>query len=257
MAKRLDELDKYYNPIRKLETWLKLLFWISLILSIVVIFADILPASVQDVPAVLFSLSVVAHFVLNLYEKFSLLPSALEKRRKQFLSDSLGVALIPESTKNYYNNSLPPSIVKLGVNLFENTFFTHNIATRMAQKERRLIFIYAMAWLGAVTWRGTNLDFVIVITQALFSGEIIQYWINLELLRIRSERTYSKLYNFFLKNDTDVQNNYNLAVILDSFSSYEALKAESGISLSDRVFKELNLTLSREWEEIKSKTNIQ
>ena len=253
---RIDELERYYKPVEHCETWTTRLFWVSAVLSFIVLYSKWIPwNSVHDIPAVLFSVSVILHLVFSLYNKFYLLPVAEAKRRKQLLSDSFDVPLTPEQTQAYYNNPLAPSVQRLGANVLENSFFAKSVCGKMAVRERVKVLIYFTAWLVAAFWRNTPLGFLIVVTQTIFSGEIIARLVSLEVLRHRNEELYDELYREFL-HKIDFQSPVGMASILDAFATYEAVKAAAGIKQSSKIFKELNPTLTSEWNTICDRLGI-
>lgn len=248
--KRIDGLEWYYRPIERCETWTTRLFWVSAVLSVVVLYSQWIPwDAVRDIPTVLFSVSVVLHLVLSLYNRFHLVPEAEAKRRKQLLSDSFDIPLTPEQTKAYYNNPLAPSIQRLGANVLENSFFAKSVCGKMAVRERVKVLIYLTAWILAAFWRNTPLVLLIVVTQTVFSGEIIARFVSLEVLRHRNEDLYEELYHEFL-HKIDFQSATGTACVLDAFAAYEAAKAAAALRQSTKIFNELNPSLTREWASI-------
>lgn len=255
-VKRVDGLERYYKPIERFEKWTSVLFWLSAILSIVALYSQLIPwKSFQDVPTLVFSASVVLHLVLSLYVRFHLIPEAERKRRKQLLSDSFGVPLTPEQTQAYYNNPLAPSIRRLGANVLENSFFAKAICGSMAIRERIKILFYITFWLLAALWRSTPLGLLVVITQIVFSGEIISKLVCLEILRHRNEELFEELYHEFL-HKVDFRSPTGTACILDAFATYEAAKAAAALKQSSSVFNRLNPRLSREWDNICERLNM-
>lgn len=247
---RIDGLERYYAPIERCETWTTRLFWASATLSVVVLYSKWIPQEgLRDIPTVLFSASAVIHLVLSLYNRFHLVPEAEAKRRKQLLSDSFAIPLTPEQTQAYYNNPLAPSIQRLGANVLENSFFAKSVCGKMAVGERSKVLLYFAGWLIAAFWCNTPLGLLVVITQTVFSGEIIAKLVCLEVLRHRNEDLYEELYHEFL-HKVDFQSATGTACILDAFATYEAAKAAAALKQSTKVFKELNPRLTQEWDEI-------
>jgi hypothetical protein len=249
-TKRIDGLERYYRPIERCETWRTRLFWVSAVLSVVVLYSQWIPwDAVRDVPTVLFSASVILHIVLSLYNRFHLIPEAEAKRRKQLLSDSFDIPLTPEQTQAYYNNPLAPSIQRLGANVLENSFFAKSVCRKMAVRERVKVLIYFTVWFLAAFWRNTPLGLLIVVTQTVFSEEIIARLVSLEVLRHRNEYLYEELYHEFL-HKIDFQSATGTACILDAFAAYEAAKAAAALKQSTKIFNELSPGLTREWASI-------
>lgn len=247
---RVDGLEHYYRPIERCEKWMSILFWASALLSVTVLYSELIPSQEwRDVPTVLFSASVVLHLVLSLYVRFHLIPEAEGKRRKQLLSDSFDVPLTPEQTQAYYNNPLAPSIQRLGANVLENSFFAKSVCGKMAVQERIKVLVYFVLWLFAAFWRNTPLGLLVVVTQTVFSGEIIAKLVCIEMLRHRNEDLFEELYHEFL-HKVDFQSPTGTACILDAFATYEAAKAAAAIKQSTSVFNEMNSRLTQEWDDI-------
>lgn len=258
---RVDGLERYYRPIERFEKWTAVLFWASALFSIAVLYSQFIPwndqwKAVHDIPTILFSTSVLLHLVLSLYIRFHLIPQAEGKRRKQLLSNSFGVPLTPEQTNAYYNNPLVPSIRRLGANVLENTFFAKAVCGRMAVQERAKVLLYFTIWILVAFWRSTPLGLLVVVTQTVFSGEIIAKLVSLEMLRHRNEDLFEELYHEFL-HKVDFQSPTGTACILDAFATYEASKSAAALKQSTSVFNELNPTLTREWGDICERLGIQ
>lgn len=251
---RVDELDKYYKPIETLDNGLSKLYLFSAILSIVVLYKNQIPwQQLQILPELVFALSVIIHVILSAYLRLSLFPIAERKRRQQLLSDSFGIPLTIEKTQNYYNNGIPPSLARLGANVLENTLFAKTIASRMLDKERIKIFIYFLVYI--LLCRGADWSMLIIVTQTLFSSEILGKWLRLELLRWENEKYYQELYYDFL-HKVDFTNLSVTASTLDKFAAYEVAKGMTGIRLSKSIFSSLNPILSIEWNDIRKKLGI-
>ncbi|MBZ2188486.1 hypothetical protein K8B33_05225 [Alcanivorax sp. JB21] len=250
---RIDELDKYYNPVKNLDYISNTLFYIGAILSIAI------PLLTEDqeflsslVPA-LFLVVVVLHAFSVSANSYYFIPFAERQRRKQLLSNALSIPLTDEETNKYYNNKLDPNIFKLGANVMENAFFGKHICERMLVVERVKIFGYLAVWLFVTIYRGSDLGLVLAVSQILFASEILFKWVKLEILRVRNERVYEALYSLYLHNSG---NTLVEAGILDSFAEYEAAKASAAVKLSTKVFNNMNRELTQRWERVRSKLNV-
>ena len=254
--KRVDGLEHYYSPIERFAKWVTILFWMSVIFSIVSLYSQWIPwKEFRDIPAIVLLTCVFLHLVLSLYVRFHLIPEAERKRRKQLLSDSFGVPLTPEQTQAYYNNPLVPSIQRLGANVLENSFFTKAVCTKMAIRERAKGLFCLIFWFLAAISRNTPLGLLVAITMTVFSSEIIAKWLSLEKLRRSNEALFDELYLEFLHR-IDFSSSTGTACILDAFATYEAAKAAAALKQSTSVFFQLNPELSREWEDISKKLGM-
>lgn len=205
---------------------------------------------VYDAVVVLFVLAVVALFVVGLFLRLYLTPRADDRRRQDFFTSACNVNLTPETTVGYYNNELTKPIDRIAAQLFENSFFSKNIALSMVKFERAKVAVYAILWLVAVLNRSTDLGWIAAAAQAVFSEQILSKWFRLEWLRMRFERTFDDMYRLF-QNRGSAQK--FLAMTLDSLGMYETSKANAAVTLSSKIFQERNAGLSIEWEAIKQR----
>lgn len=255
-TKKVDEISQYYAPIKKIGSIINRLFWINRALFFVIPYSTLIfGKSGSGVLQAIFPVLVLIQFALSQASSLYLLPRAEQKRRKQLLSDSFGVALSPDKTSLYYNNEYPPSVQRLGANTMENAFFSHKIAARMLNRKRIIILVYLVAWILVFSIPHDNLELLTWITLLVFSQNIIGEWLRLEILRSRSEHIFNELHSHFLrKSDQDTSD--AIATVLDAFVEYEAAKSSAGILLSKTDFDKLNPTLKKEWEQICQKLNM-
>ncbi len=253
--KRIDEVSRYYCPAAKLELIGAVLFWINALLSLTILFSEILPSLLQSLIPSAFIVSVLIQFVVSQLNRFYLIPKAERMRREQMLSDAFGTPLSHDKTSLYYNNDYSPSVKRLGANTMENALFSSEVAAKMLVSKRLLVGIYLVIWVLLFSFRDIDLDLIIWVTQLVFSGEIIVQWLNLEVLRFRQERTYEKLHAHFL-HEIGGDSQRAIATILDSFVAYEAAKSSASYLLSTKVFNELNSELTQKWEQVRSELKM-
>jgi len=255
-SERYDGLEHFYHPVKLSEKWTSILFWISAFLSFTVIFTQQTQMIlVYKISQMLFAICVTVHLLLSLSTKLYLIPRVEGMRRKQLLSNSFSVPLTPEQTRIYYNNPLAPSIHRLGANILENSYFAKAVCGRMATRGRVKMSIYFILWLVVVFLRSTPAGILVIVTQIVFSGELIAKQASIEMLRQRNENLYSELYQQFL-HKVDFKSATGTACILDAFATYEAVKAAAAIKQSSSIFHDLNPRLSKEWDDICCKLGI-
>ncbi|MDA3838122.1 MAG: hypothetical protein PF574_03965 [Candidatus Delongbacteria bacterium] len=251
---RVDEIEKYYKAPKKIGVSNFILFWILATTSLVLPFIVDYPV-IHKYTSRTFMFLIVIYFFSSMISKLYLVPKAESKRKKQFLSNSLGVNIIIESTKKYYNNTLKPSFIKLAANTMENAFFSNSVIAKMLIKRRVIIGLYLLLWLGLFIYKIENIHFLIWITQTLFTTELVLQWVSLEILLRRYKNVYKSLYNHFL-NNVGAETNVAKACIIDLFSDYEAAKSSAGILLSSKIFNKMNDELTEEWVKIRSKLKM-
>ena len=252
---RIDEVSQYYNPAAKIGFVCFILFWVNTFLSFCMLFSSVFESSVQNILQALFIVSVIIHFVISQINRFYLVPRAERMRRKQMVSDAFGITLSHDKTSLYYNNEYSPSVKRLGANTMENALFSKEVAASMLCPKRIVTGGYIAVWILAFALRHNNINVLLWITQAVFSGEIIVQWLNLEVLRFRHERTYEKLHAHFL-HEIGENSQRAIATILDAFVAYESAKSSAGYLLSTKVFNKLNPKLTATWNQIRHELNM-
>ncbi|MPM46377.1 hypothetical protein SDC9_93076 [bioreactor metagenome] len=253
MKKRNDSLDKYYRSIELFEKLSSVLYWLLFILSLITLYIN--GDYINYILSAAFILLTLLFSIANNYLKIYLIPRAENKRRVHLLSNSLGVSLDNEKTNGYYNNSINPSFLRLGANIFENSLFAKSVVSRMLIKERIKITSYILLFLLSMLYRGANLSAVAIVAQTLFSGEVICKWLYMECLKNENEKIFEGLHHLFLSY-SDGRKNEFIAQIIDYLVKYESVKAYCGIKQSSKIFFQINSEVSQEWEEIKKKLKI-
>jgi hypothetical protein len=232
-------------------TWL---FWITAFLALTVLCSSNLVTPFQAVIKIVYIGIVAVLFLIIAILTLYLIPLAERKRRRQMLSDAFDTPLIQERTQMYYNNDFAPSISRLGANVMENALFSKEVASHMLTSIRWIVGTYLLIWFILFTIRQSDLDFLLTVTQIVFSSAVVIRWLQLEFLRYRHEQTYEALYSHFLSGHG--LSPKSVATILDAFAYYETTKAYSGIILSSKVFYKINDELTLTWQGIRSALKI-
>ena len=244
---RVDEISKYYKISGVLDNIANALFYILALLAIVLSFLQ--QENIKSIASVLFVVLAVAYFIHRYSGMLIFMPHAEKMRRKQLLSDSFALSLVHESTEEYYNNLYAPSVKRLGANILENSLFSQRVLEKMLLHERVKVGLYFTLWVAALVSRNICQDVVIVISQSVFSAEVLARWISMEILRFRYSEVYDGLYKIFLTKQHE--STEAMPLILDGFSSYECAKAAASIRLPSKIFFKINPEVTIEWERIK------
>lgn len=245
---------RYYDAVELADKASDWLFYIGAALSIVTLLVErqVYPIAYTWL-LIFFAIAVVALFAIGLASRLYLTPRAEDKRRQDFFSSACGVSLNHDKTDGYYNNDFTKPIQRMAAQVLENSHFSKAIALRMAKVERGKVIAYVLIWLICLLNRQTDLGIVVAASQAVFSEQVISRWLRLEWLRMRFEKTYEDVYRLF--QSKPVASKFN-AMTLESFGMYETAKANGAITLSSRVFSEMNDALSIEWDRIKAELHI-
>jgi hypothetical protein len=240
----------YYQAVERAEFASGVLFYIGALLSFSVLLVD-----PQKQPAlyealmIVFGLTVIANFVVGLVLRLYLTPRAEDTRRQDFFSSACSVELIHQQTNGYYNNDCRDPIKRIAAQVLENSLFSKVIALRMARIERIRVAAYASAWLVLVHYRQADIGWIVAASQAVFSEQLLSKWLRVEWLRTRFERTFADVYRLFQLKPALRKFN---AQALDAVAAYETAKANAAITLSATIFDELNVSLSEEWNRLRT-----
>lgn len=244
----------YYDAVQTAEKVTDGLFYLNALLSFSTLLIDQKThPEVYDIVLILFCISVFVMFALGMILRLYLTPRAEDKRRQDFFSSACSVRLIHQQTNGYYNNDLTNPIKRMAAQVLENSLFSKEISLRMARRERVKVAIYTLIWLVLLHNRRTDLGWIVAASQAIFSEQILSRWLRLEWLRIRFEKTFDDVFKLFQTRPSMTHFN---AHALDYVTMYETAKANAGITLSSKIFDELNPTLSKEWDTVKATLNI-
>lgn len=252
MSERKDTVQKYFDKVDVVNCIHNILFWTSAILSILIFFSKDL--NIESTLNILFILVTILYFTFSSFLSVFLIRHAQDKRRTNFLTDSLGIKLDDEITNEYYNNSQIPSLTRLGVNAFENSLFTMRTSEKMLIKERLKVGIYILLWLILTLVRNTDIYLIAIIGQTLFTSGILIHWLKLEVLSYSCNRIFNDFRQLFISSD--INNKENQAIILKLVFQYETVKANMGVHMSSKIFFRINKQVSDEWERIKANVGL-
>jgi hypothetical protein len=247
---------KYYAPLALAERISDILFWSAALLSI---FALLIEKTswpmVYDLVQIAFAVSVVGVFLSGLTIRLYWSSRAQEKRMSDFVSYAFDVPLIPEMSKDYFDNAETEPFRRIAAALLENTLFTKAILQRMLRNERVKVSLYALLWLISVLYRATDLALVTGIAQVVLSEQIISRWMRMEWLRGRAEGVYEDIYGLIQAAKGTGSKEFRARTI-EGLLRYETSKSHAGVSLSPSIFKKLNSTLSIEWRKTADSLNL-
>jgi hypothetical protein len=241
---KVDEVNKLYNRVNISEKIANGVFFINLIVSAITIFEF----KYQDlffIINIIFSITyVVLSNVIDIYFK----NRAENERRKSFIKESFNVNLTKRKTYKYYNNDEQESLRKMGVNCFENLFFTKYIAKKMLITESIKVFIIVLLYIILLI-QVENLELLVLITQTVFSSEYFFKYIKFLYFKVHVTRIYQKLFDIFVTTHAE-DDKVTRIKILDAAMDYECLKFYCKISLSSRIYNKYNNKLNKEWDEL-------
>lgn len=243
---RKDEIQELYDKCDNIAKKSNILFIINIILSFILLF-DFKYREIFIIGSLL--LTIVYVILTNINEMyFSNL--AENERRKSLLKESFNVNTTLKETNKYYNNEEKPSIIKLGLNCYESVFFTKKVVDKMLPINIFKITVLTIVYIILMI-KLENMDLLLVITQTIFSAEIIFTFLKLCYYKFQLDKIYKDFESIFFKmglknKDIDV-------LILDTTMDYECLKSYCKISTSSKIFFDNNKKWSKEWQKLLKK----
>lgn len=243
---RKDEVQELYDRCNKITNFANWLFLFNIAFSFVLIFNF----DYREIVAIVSLLTTIIYVLLVNINEIYLSNLAENERRKSLLKESFEVDTTLRDTNKYYNNEAQPSIEKLGLNCFESAFFTKKVVDTMIPiniiKIGILTIIYVILMIKL-----ENMDLLLVITQTLFSAEIIFTFIKLCYYKFQLDKVCKEFQNIFLI--IGLKNKEADVLILDATMDYECLKSYCKISTSSKIFFKNNENWSKDWRKLLSK----
>lgn len=191
----------------------------------------------------------VSYFLSDIISNY-LFQKAEAKRRDDFFDNSLNTSHSEENSNEYFtNDNITPSIKKMGVNCFENSFFTKSISAKMLKP---MIINSIVVFLLFLILAITNNHLFVTALQIALPYTKIQQTIRLFVFHNRIENICKRFRQIFTTH-----NKKNITKsILHNVSSYETTLSWACIKLDSKLFDKMNDELSEKWNKIKTKCNI-
>lgn len=243
---RKDEIQELYDKCNKITKIANVLFIINIILSFILLF-DFKYREIFILASLLFT---IGYVVLTNINEMYFSNLAENERRKSLLKESFNVNTTLKETNKYYNNEEEPSVIKLGLNCYESAFFTKKVVDKMLPSNIFKIIVLAIIYVILMV-KIENMDLLLVITQTIFSTEIILNFLRMCYYKFQLDKVCKEFEDVFFKfglenKDIDV-------LILDATMDYECLKSYCKIATSSKIFFDNNEKWSKEWQKLLKK----
>lgn len=192
----------------------------------------------------------VGYFITDIFSNY-LFGTAESHRREDFNDNSLNTNFSEENSAEYFtNDNLEPGVLKLGVNCFENSFFTKAVLTKMLK--RMVIQSTGIFLLYVALALFTTNHILTIALQLVLPFTYIQQTLRLFILRNRIKAVFKRFQTIFsLANKKSMPQ-----AIIHNVVSYETSLAWASIKTNSDIFEKLNDELSVKWIELKRKYNI-
>lgn len=245
-----------YRTVGTIGTWAEYTLWAAVITAILNLLIDLCiisnaQAGLQKFLSRSSGFLALAYFFADILTNY-LFQCAEAHRRNDLFDNSLNTVLAEENTEEYFtNDAIATGIYKLGVNGFENAFFTSSLAGRYLITMTWKTALVVLIFIGVMVY-GDNSTLLVVLQLAL-PLTIIQQTIRLLIFKNRLDRIIDSYKRIFHIPKGTAQDN----LIMHTVTNYEATLAWASIKIPDEQFNRMNDELSDRWEEIKKRHNIQ
>lgn len=240
---RRDDVMELYKPSGILGKIEKILFSIDIIAALVSL------ASNQVISSIAVTIQIVVallYFISNTIDDGCFWYEAEKQRRKNGIQNGLGTRLSEYETEGYYNNDLPPSLEKYGMNILESNYFSKIISGKMMIKTGLCAIAAVVALIIACIFM-KNVNILLIIAQTAFSSYVLVDFAMLVLYKIRMEDVYNDAYNILILGN---QTRNHQAWLVSYIVEYEAIKAHYKVRLDEKIFNKVNADLSVKWQNI-------
>ncbi|MBW6484159.1 MAG: hypothetical protein K0B10_14005 [Vicingaceae bacterium] len=255
MAKQVP-YRKDFDLVSVIELISTCILWGSVLVSvstIVFFYLDIEQITGEKLVKILNSINcflAVSYFISDIICNY-LFQLAESKRRDDFFDNSLQTNLCEENSQEYFtNDNINPGIKKMGVNCFENSFFTKSIATAMLKPMVIKAITVFLLFLFLALFTDNRL--LTIALQLALPYTIIQQTIRLFVFRNRVMAVCKHFQTIF----SSTNKRKITQAIIHNVTSYEAALSWACIKLDSKLFNRMNGKLSEKWNKIKSKYNI-
>jgi hypothetical protein len=234
-------------------------FWLIFILSVVpsIISKLDIQFDFENLVDVINIILIILFFILDIVIEYFLVPQADGKRRDDFLDQSFGSKFSTNPSVGYFDtNELPFGLFKAASNLFENCFFTYNLIKYITVRKTIIPMIIAIS-IGVSAYFGfRQIPSFLSLLQVAFSitifGELIKHFLLMTRLNTIQDCWIVLFSNSNFRNNPEEYK----ANIYRHWLQYETLHSRIQANITDKVFKKNNNRLTREWEQLKLRYNI-
>jgi hypothetical protein len=192
----------------------------------------------------------ILYFLMDILQNY-LFHCSEFKRRNDFIDNSLNTKLSEKNSIDYFNNdNLEPGVFKLGVNCFENSFFSKEISHKMIPEMGVKLGLIIILFLILSIFPGQS--FVVIFLQMALPLVILKQTFRLLVFNFRVDSVFKEFIKIFSCTDSEKRGH----IIIHNVMNYETTLSWAGIQLKQSIFKKFNSELSNEWEGLKKRYNI-
>lgn len=245
-----------FDTAKKHDKWATIILYVS---TTLLIGGFILSQNANASPLTIRSIEILNCITIVLYSILWFIVDYIHYgaeiyRREDLVDNSFGCLLAENRTSDYYtNDDLKSGLYKMGVNNFESCFFSYEIAKReLYQLWIKTVCLVVIFLFIAICGYDECLIFIIQLSiPIVLLQQAIKHTFFVSRLKNVLCR-YRILFNR-LKNSS---NENHSPEIMRNILEYETLISWGNILLNDKIYRQMNASLSKEWESIKERYSI-
>lgn len=244
-----------YALVSKVDKLNSYVLYVSAVLSLCVILNNHVSINLDkeqfnDVANRILGILGIAYFLIDMMNSY-LFQNAEANRKNDFINNSLNTQLSDKNSKDYFSNdSIDIGIYKLGVNCFENCFFSKFVSSKMILPMVVKSFVILLLYLFVLFF--TDQNTTLSVFQISLPFTIINQTIKLILLNSNLSLIAQNFRNIFSSTEKAKQD----SLVINNVINYEKTLSSFNVQLDTKLFDKNNDKLSLEWERIKQSLNI-
>lgn len=236
--------EKIYATINSVQKIKRITFYALFIVSIVVIVNNIWGHGewkniVSDFTALCNIILIVGYAGLSIWSDYFLEPKAAGLGRKDFFDNSFETKYVEgrNSEEYFTNDELKAGFYKMGVNLFENVFFTREITAEMKKRKTLPVIMLLVILLVLAFWGYKNIFIGIPILQLFLSVYFLGSLVKLYQLHNCCDSYFISLQKIF--SDMEFKSNPDKCKveIMKLYVDYETSKAWASVKVDSKLYE--------------------
>lgn len=250
---RVVPFEKNFKTVGRLSKTSSIILYISACVSIAILLISSLKIDIERLSSLLnptLAVMSVLYFIIDILQRF-LFHNGETHRKNDLMDNALGTHLTEEKSEGYFtNDNLKEGLFKLGVDTFENSFYTKSISGVMIKRQLIISIIIVMLFVLVITLVPNSIIIQVLLLALHYA--IISDTIRLWILHVDTKRVFEDFKLVF----SSVEAAHKDYLLINCIVSYEKSLSWAAIKLDSKKFHSLNNILAEKWKTIKIEHNI-
>lgn len=250
---RVVPFEKNFKTVGRLSKTSSIILYISAFVSIAILLISSLEIEIEWLNGLLnpaLAVMSVLYFIIDILQRF-LFHNGETHRKNDLMDNALGTRLTEEKSEGYFtNDNLEDGLFKLGVDTFENSFYTKSISGSMIKRQLIISIIIVMLFVLVITLVPNSIIIQVLLLALPYA--IISDTIRLWILHVDTKKVFEDFKLVF----TSVEASHKDYLLINCIVSYEKSLSWAAIKLDSKKFHSHNDRLAEKWKTIKIEHNI-